>query len=336
VIAGGEECPGRLAGRFGSGYTFYNEYGPTETTVTAIEHRVAGEVPDPDAIIAIGRPIRNTRVYVLDSELALLAPGVKGDLYIGGAGLATGYLGDASSGKFLPDPFHPGERMYRTGDLAKWLPDGNLAFYGRTDDQVKLRGYRIELGEINSRLSAYESVGEAVVVVREVGGERSLVAYYTGDAGAVELRSYLQRRLPDYMVPACFVRVDAMPLTPTGKIDRRALPEPVFDALAAYAAPTNEVEAQLVKIWSEVLGTEVISIHSNYFDLGGHSLSIIKMNKMINDHFNCTISVGTIFRLPNIHALADFIINGDTKIKQLEAGLDEREDALGLLSELIN
>ncbi len=338
VIAGGEECRGRLAGRFGSGYAFYNEYGPTETTVTSIEHRVPEEAIASDDIIPIGRPIHNTRSYILDKELGLLAPGVKGELYIGGAGLAAGYLNDASAGKFLPDPYRPGEMMYRTGDLAKWLPDGGLAFYGRTDGQVKIRGFRIELGEIEHRLAAHESVHEAIVLVKGSAGDKQLVAWYTSaqELPATALKTYLAHRLPAYMVPTCFVRLEAMPLTPTGKIDRRALPEPVFDPAGTYAAPTNEIEEQLVRIWSEVLGTDHISIHSNYFDLGGHSLSIIKMNKMINDHFKCNISVGTIFRLPNIHALADFIVNGDARIKQLEAGLDEREDALGLINELIN
>jgi acyl carrier protein len=249
-----------------------------------------------------------------------------------------GYVGNDVPGKFLPDPFREGERVYRSGDLAKWLADGNLSFFGRTDDQVKLRGFRIQLSEIEVRLAAHTGITMSAVLLREQAEEKHLVGYYTGsdELMPATLKLFLSQTLPGYMVPSYFVRLENMPLTPTGKIDKKALPDPVPEYKEAYVAPTNEVEAQLVKIWSAVLGVDKISIYSNYFDLGGHSLSIIKMNKMINDHFKCNISIASIFRLPNIQALADFIINGDTKIKQLEEGLDEREDALGLISELIN
>jgi amino acid adenylation domain-containing protein len=338
VIAGGEECKTTLVEKFGPGYAFYNEYGPTETTVTSIEYLVPENRAAGADSLPIGRPIDNTRIYILGKNMELLPPGVIGELYIGGDGVAMGYVGNDVPGKFLSDPFREGERVYRSGDLAKWLPDGNLSFFGRTDDQVKLRGFRIQLSEIELRLAAHADVTMSVVLLKEQAGGKYLVGYYTGseDLKPATLKAFLAQTLPGYMVPSYFVRLENMPLTPTGKIDKKALPDPVPEYKEAYTAPTNEVEAQLVRIWSAVLGVDQISIYSNYFDLGGHSLSIIKMNKMINDHFKCNISIASIFRLPNIHALADYIINGDTKIKELEAGLDEREDALGLISELIN
>ncbi|MCK1604057.1 non-ribosomal peptide synthetase, partial [Bradyrhizobium sp. 166] len=237
----------------------------------------------------IGRPIANTRVYLLDGDGGPVPFGAVGELYIGGAGVARGYLNrpELTAERFLVDPFsaEAGARMYRTGDLARYLPDGNLEFFGRNDDQVKIRGFRIEPGEIAARLAEHASVREAVVVAREDrAGDKHLVAYVVcapaaesdqddGGALAATLRAHVSAHLPDYMVPSAFVRVAVLPLTPNGKLDRKALPAPDDEAYAraAYEPPRGEIETALAELWAELLGVARVGRHDHFFELGGHS-----------------------------------------------------------------
>ncbi|MEW5929980.1 MAG: amino acid adenylation domain-containing protein [Gemmatimonadota bacterium] len=269
--------------RSGSPGRVLHEYGPTEATVWCTLERV--EVVEEDAAtVPIGRPIPNARAYVLDSVLEPLPPGVAGELYVGGAGVVRGYLGrpGLTAERFVPDPFavEPGRRMYRTGDRARWKADGKLEFMGRLDEQVKIRGFRIEPGEVEAALVAYPGVREARVMMREdQPGEKRLVAYVVGDAEAEALRAHVRQSLPEYMVPAAFVVLESIPLTPNGKLDRKALPAPEGDAYArrSYEAPLGEVEAALAEIWAEVLGVGRVGRWDHFFALGGHSLLAIRL-----------------------------------------------------------
>ncbi|MDF5894455.1 syringopeptin non-ribosomal peptide synthetase SypB [Pseudomonas syringae pv. syringae] len=263
-----------------------NLYGPSETTTYSSWVAMDRE----DGFAAhIGRPVGNTRFYLLDEQQQLVPRGVPGEIYIGGAGVARGYLNrdDLTAERFLTDPFSltPGARMYRTGDLGRYLPDGNIEYLGRNDDQVKIRGFRIELGEIDACLAKHPAVHEAVVMAREdVPGEIRLVAYFTPTDPAVitdsgSLRTHLQGLLPDYMLPAAYMPLDALPLTPNGKLDRNALPVPDSSAFAsrAYEAPVGEVEIKLAALWAELLNVEKVGRHDHFFELGGHSLLAVTL-----------------------------------------------------------
>ncbi|MGH8407257.1 MAG: phosphopantetheine-binding protein, partial [Pseudomonas sp.] len=225
----------------------------------------------------IGKPIANTRMYLLDARLQPVPLGVVGELFIAGVQVARGYLHrpELTAERFLKDPFNPG-RMYRTGDVGRYLPDGNIEYLGRNDDQVKIRGLRIELGEIQARLTEYPQVKEAAVLARD---ER-LVAYYTGVPADIELlRAHLLARLPDFMVPAVFVHLDALPLSPNGKLDRKALPTPGVESLIVreYEAPVGATEITLARLWAELLKVERVGRHDNFFELGGHSLLAVSL-----------------------------------------------------------
>jgi aspartate racemase len=236
------------------------------------------------ASIPVGRPIINTQLYILDERLRPVPVGVTGELYIGGAGVARGYLNrpDLTAERFLPDPFSaaPGARIYKTGDLARYFANGNIECRGRADHQVKIRGCRIELGEIESLLSQHPDVRESVVIAREeVPGDRILVAYLVAAEepaiSPADLRSFLKQKLPDYMIPAAFVTLDALPLTANGKVDRRALPDPGQTRSASqetYEAPRTAVESLIAEIWQDVLRVDRVGVQDNFFDLGGHSL----------------------------------------------------------------
>jgi acyl-coenzyme A synthetase/AMP-(fatty) acid ligase len=277
-LCGGEALPPELAERLLDRVSsLWNVYGPTETTIwSTIDRPARGDR------ITIGRPLANTRVYVLDEQLEPTPVGAVGDLYIGGVGVAGGYWRRPSltAARFVADPHGPpGERVYRTGDLARYRPDGRIEYVGRDDFQVKLRGFRIELGEIEAQLAACPGVREAVVVARQTGGgDTRLAAYVTTTGPAAlpvdELRRHLSRVLPEYMVPATYVALAAMPLTLNGKVDRAALPEPGSEAhvTRAYEAPQGETERRVAAIWAEVLGLEQVGRHDNFFELGGHSL----------------------------------------------------------------
>ncbi|HEV2735821.1 MAG TPA: amino acid adenylation domain-containing protein, partial [Longimicrobiaceae bacterium] len=285
VFVGGDAVPADLLGAIRSVFPAAEVrvlYGPTEGTIICAAHR-AGTGGEARGRHLLGRPLDGAPLYVLDGAGEPAPPGVPGELCIGGAGVARGYPGRTASTaeRFVPDPFAagPGLRMYRTGDRARWRADGTLEFMGRLDEQVKIRGFRIEPGEIEAVLSAHPEVSEARVVVREdEPGEKRLVAYVVGEAGADELRAHLRRGLPEYMVPAAFVALDGLPLTPNGKLDRKALPAPDFaPAEERYAAPRTPTEEVLAGIWAEVLKTERVGVHDNFFALGGHSLLAVTL-----------------------------------------------------------
>jgi len=290
VICSGEALPYELKERFGKRLKaeLHNLYGPTEASVDVTYWNCASEMERP--IVPIGRPIANTQIYVLDKNLEPVPIGVCGELYIGGVGLARGYLrrADLTAERFLPNPFEAaGTRIYRTGDLARYLADGNVEYLGRTDHQVKIRGFRIELGEIESALNEHPAVQNTVVVAREEKtGSKQLVAYVLPDqrrAGASsrelmvkELRERLEQSLPEYMVPTAFVLLSELPLTSSGKVDRRALPAP-HAGKAEFVAPRDQTEKTLADLWCQVLGIERVSIHDNFFDLGGDSILSIQI-----------------------------------------------------------
>jgi amino acid adenylation domain-containing protein len=290
---------------------FVNLYGSSEVSADATSYSAwvweGGAVP-------IGRPVWNIRVYVLGDELNPVPTGVSGELYIGGIGLARGYVGRSglTGDRFVPSPFGDGERLYRTGDLVRWRSDGELEFLGRLDHQVKIRGYRIELGEIEAALVEHPEVRQAVVVARdEVVGDKRLVAYVVAADEAVvdagDLRDHLKRSLPEYMVPSVYVMLEALPLTPNGKIDRRALPAPEDDAVirGEYVAPRTPIEEVLVSIWCEVLKLDRIGVHDNFFELGGHSLLAMRLMARIRDELQVELPLRTLFEAPSIGDLAD-------------------------------
>ncbi|HEX2079653.1 MAG TPA: amino acid adenylation domain-containing protein, partial [Longimicrobium sp.] len=312
VMCGGEVLSPALARRFHErlpNATLYHMYGPTETTLAVTAARSRPE--EQHGRLPLGRPIANTRAYVLDDRGEPVPVGAAGELCIGGAQLSRGYLGraDLTAERFVADPFagEPGARMYRTGDLARWLPDGVLEFLGRTDHQVKLRGFRIELGEIEARLLEHPAVRKAVVLVREdAPGEKRLVAYVAGDeAGADVLRAHVSETLPEYMVPAAYVRLDALPLTPNGKVDRKALAAPEEDAFAArrYEAPLGETEQVLADIWAEVLRVERVGRRDHFFELGGHSLLAVQVISRVRQALQVEVALGELFTRP---VLRDF------------------------------
>ncbi|HSF38969.1 MAG TPA: non-ribosomal peptide synthase/polyketide synthase [Thermoanaerobaculia bacterium] len=315
VILGGEEAlAGRLAlwnRRAGPSVQLVNTYGPTETTIVATR-RDLSNLPSGGAI-PIGRPIAGARAYLLDRFCAPVPPGVRAELWIGGAGVAQGYLGrpDLTAERFVPDPFggEPGARLYRTGDLAILRPDGDLVFAGRADRQLKVRGYRIEPGEIEAALLAEPGVREVVVVVREDRpGDRRLVAYLVGDAlEASALRERLRSRLPAHMVPALFVRLDALPLSPNGKVDRPALPAPEGERpelRAGCAAPSTPAEQALAEIWCQVLRIERIGVHDDFFELGGDSLLAVRLLARLREVFRVEVPLRTLFEAPTVAELA--------------------------------
>jgi amino acid adenylation domain-containing protein len=311
VIVAGEVCPPELVAksvRQQPQVELFNEYGPSEATVWASVHRCVH--PLSRQSVPIGRPIANTRVYILDRRGDPVPIGVAGEVYIGGAGVARGYLNrdELTAERFVPDPYagHAGARMYRTGDLGRWLADGNLEFLGRNDDQVKIRGFRIELGEIAERLREHPAVEEAVVIAREdAPGEKRLVAYYSSstlhtfsdpESRPSDLRSFLFRCLPEHMVPAAYVLLESFPLTPNGKLDRKALPAPAGNAYAVrqYVPPHGNLETALAEIWAEVLKLERVGRYDDFFALGGQSLLALRVLFRVNDCFQTELSVRTL------------------------------------------
>jgi amino acid adenylation domain-containing protein len=315
VVFGGEAADPhavRAVLRAGPPERLVNGYGPTEAAVFATWHRV-DELADDAPSVPIGRPLANTRAYVLDPHLEPVPAGVPGELYLGGDALAWGYLGrpDLAAERFVPDPFgaEPGGRLYRTGDRVRWLPAGELEYLGRLDGQVKIRGFRIEPAEVEAALAAHPAVGEAVVVVREDGGEKRLAAYVVAAGGAApaaaELREHLAGRLPAYMVPATVTLLDAIPVTSSGKADRRALPAPAAPAAAAgFTAPRDMLEHQIAATWQELLGTACVGIHDDFFELGGHSLLAVRMLSRVEERFGKRVPLSALFAGATVAGLA--------------------------------
>ncbi|WP_242884761.1 non-ribosomal peptide synthetase [Actinomadura litoris] len=308
VLVGGEALPSDLAGQLAkAGRSVTNLYGPTETTIWS----TADDVESAD--FSIGRPIGNTQVYVLDAGLSPVAPGVAGELYIAGDGLAHGYLNRPalSAERFVACPFgSSGKRMYRTGDLARWTSDGELEYLGRLDHQVKIRGFRIELGEIETVLATHPQVSRVVVVAREdaVGAAR-LVAYVVPEESVDEqdLRRHLGAALPPYMVPSAFVELDELPLTPNGKIDRKALPEPEFGMVKAGREPRSPREEILCGLFAEVLGLPKVSIDDDFFQRGGHSLMALRLMSRIRSTLDVELPMRRLFETPTVAGLADVL-----------------------------
>lgn len=321
VICSGEELPHAAAVEFTTRFPtceLHNLYGPTEAAIDVSAWHCTPAALDEVTSVPIGAPIANLRLYVLDSHGNPTPIGVAGELHIGGIGLARGYhrRPALTAERFVPDPFGSGKRLYRTGDLARWRPDGTIDFLGRIDHQVKLRGLRIELGEIESALRDQNGVTQAAVIVREDNpGDKRLVAYVVGESSTSDLKTALKDRLPEYMVPAAFVELDALPLSPNGKLDRKALPAPVTtrDASTELVAPRNDVERLLATIWSEILGVETLGIDDDFFDLGGHSMLATQVVARIRKDSTGTRAVGVmdLFTHRTIRDLATFMA-GDT------------------------
>ncbi|HEX3693503.1 MAG TPA: non-ribosomal peptide synthetase, partial [Solirubrobacteraceae bacterium] len=321
ALCGGEALPVTLADRLlDAGLELWNMYGPTETTIWSTCARILtrGEK------LTIGHPIANTTLFILDAQLAPVPFGVEGELWIGGEGLARGYRGrpDLTDERFVAHPFDPtpGARIYRTGDLARYRKDGAVEFLGRIDHQVKIRGFRIELGEIETVLGRHPGVAEAVVVARGEGADAELAAYVTvGErpeeeaVPAHELRSYLTQSLPDYMVPATVTALEAFPLTPNGKVDRKALPEPVRERSGAHEliAPRTSLERRLASIWERELDIHPIGVSDNFFDLGVSSIVAATLFAAIEHDLGDSLPLGAIFRAPTIERLARLIEEGE-------------------------
>jgi amino acid adenylation domain-containing protein len=309
---GGETLPPDLAGSLlARGKELWNLYGPTETTIWSAAHRVGGgENP-----VLIGRPIAQTRMYILDENGQPTPLGVPGELYIGGAGVARGYWRrpELTAARFLPDPFDAGGRMYRTGDLARYRRDGQIQLLGRTDHQIKLRGHRIELGEIEAVIESYPGIRQAVVAVTGEGTGKQLAGYIRLDPAGADtesLRSWLHERLPEYMLPAVFLKLGEIPLTPNGKVDRKRLPAPAASARESRPSAMtarNQTEQRLSKLWSDVLKVNTPGVRDNFFDLGGHSLLLLQVHSRLNREFQTNIAVVDLFRYPTIEGLASYL-----------------------------
>ncbi len=345
LVVGGEASNWELIRQVkerGAGCRVLNHYGPTETTVGILTYDTTQDSQGERArgMVPVGKPLGNGKAFVLDDELNPAGVGVSGEIYIGGSGLARGYVkrAEMTAERFLPNPFSSrgGERLYRTGDVGRYREDGNIEFVGRKDEQVKIRGYRIELGEIETRLKEHELVKEAVVVARQAGedgeGEKRLVAYVVIGAnveakGDVEeervgdglpeggelsmmLRAYLAGWLPEYMVPTAIVRLERIPVTDNGKLDRKALPAPEGEAYAqrSYEPPQGEMEEVLAKLWQELLGIERVGRHDNFFQLGGHSLLAVRMVSHLLSNLNVQIELSTIFNYPQLSLFAKRVL----------------------------
>ncbi|MGH1396697.1 MAG: non-ribosomal peptide synthetase [Trichormus sp.] len=316
MISTGEALPRDLANQLlTKGSTLWNLYGPTETTIWS----TGCQVTTGDESINIGHPIANTQTYILNSDLQPVPMGTEGELYIGGAGLARGYLNrpDLTAEKFIPNPFSsdPRSRLYKTGDLARYLPDGNIQYLGRIDHQVKIRGFRIELAEIEREISQYPDVRENIVLARQQeGGEKYLVAYIVLHQNNTyqqnQLRSFLQQRLPQHMLPSAFVVLQSLPLTPNGKVDRNQLPVPSRERPQLeqpYIAPRTDLQKLLATIWSDFLNIDQVGIEDNFFDLGGTSTLIMQIAVRIEQELGIELSVVKLFQYPTIAGLVKYL-----------------------------
>lgn len=332
ILCGGEALPAALANELiAKGNAVWNLYGPTETTIWSVRYQVASNLSQ----VPIGRPIANTQIYLLDKHYQPVPIGVTGEIYIAGDGLARGYRKRPSltADRFIPNPFstQPGQRMYKTGDVGRYLPDGNIEYLGRNDHQVKVRGFRIELGEIESQLNQHPTINNAIVTTQQDSSDSSfLVGYFITEKPEAsptgnDLREHLIQTLPDYMIPNAFIQLDAFPLTPNGKIDRKALPAPGRKQLQSekgVVPPRNEFEEILAEVWEEVLPIDPIGIYDNFFNLGGHSLLATQVVSRIRDRFEIELPVRTLFEAPTIAELSLRV--EQILIAEIEA-LDEAE-----------
>jgi acyl carrier protein len=314
-----------------SGAELHNLYGPTEAAVDVTSWPC--QRGDARVTVPIGRPVANTQMYVLDPRLEPVPIGVSGELFIGGVQVGRGYVGrdDLTAERFVPDPFSrtPGARLYKTGDLARHLPDGAIEYLGRLDFQVKIRGQRIELGEIEAALDTHAGVGQSVVTAREdAPGNQQLVAYVLARQAApsiAELKEHLSRDLPAYMVPNAFVFLDALPLTSSGKVDRKRLPAPERSSLpqTAYVAPCSATEKILAEIWADALGLERVGVEENFFDLGGHSLLLLQVFSRLRASFGPDLPFVSVMQYPTVRSLASYL-NGAAAQAVLPAAVADR------------
>ncbi|WP_370601383.1 non-ribosomal peptide synthase/polyketide synthase [Pseudomonas nitroreducens] len=333
VMCSGEALPYELQQQFRqrSSAKLHNLYGPTEAAIDVSFW--ACDEDNARHVVPIGRPIDNLRLVLLDERLEPVPQGVAGELYIGGVGLARGYHArpGLTSERFVADPFGSGERLYRTGDLARQREDGAIEYLGRLDHQVKIRGLRIELGEIESHLQAHPQVSEAVVVARD----GVLLAYVVASAKPEALRQALQGELPDYMVPSRIIALDAMPLSPNGKLDRKALPDPQLgERLREYVAPRSDLEVELAGIWQHVLQVDRVGLHDDFFELGGHSLLLTQVGLTLRQRLGLELPLHRLFELSNIEALAAWIESQRASSASAEEELDLMDELLGELENL--
>jgi amino acid adenylation domain-containing protein len=305
LMVAAEPCPAEVVDRWAPGRVMINAYGPTETTVFA---SISAPLAAGSGVVPIGSPVPGAALFVLDGWLRSLPAGVVGELYVAGTGVGCGYWRRAglTASRFVACPFGgPGARMYRTGDLVCWRADGQLQYLGRGDEQVKIRGYRIELGEVRAALAGCAGVGQAVVIAREDRpGDKRLVGYVTGAADPGQIRTALPERLPAYMIPAAVVVIDALPLTPNGKLDTRALPAPEYRDVDRYRAPASAVEEVLAGIYAQVLGIERVGVDDSFFELGGDSISAMRVIAAINTGLDAGVSVRALFEAPAVAQLA--------------------------------
>ncbi|WP_433747548.1 amino acid adenylation domain-containing protein [Paenibacillus amylolyticus] len=308
LITGGSAVSAEFVQQWKAKVHYFNAYGPTEASIVTTLWDADEQQPE-HRVIPIGRPLANHQIFILDAHLQLVPPGVDGELCVAGVGLARGYLNqpELTAEKFVEHPFAPGERLYRTGDLARWLPDGNMEYLGRIDHQVKIRGFRIEVGEIEEQLLKIDSVQETIVIAREGKSGQELCAYLVASLPLTlgELRSALAQKLPNYMIPAHFVQLSRMPLTPNDKIDRKALPAPEGNALTggAYVAPRNEAERTLADVWQAVLNADRVGVTDHFFELGGDSIKSIQVSSRLHQA-GYKLEIRDLFKYPTISQLS--------------------------------
>nr|WP_295875037.1 non-ribosomal peptide synthetase [uncultured Chitinophaga sp.] len=332
LITAGEAAVAELSLAFAETGTCYNAYGPTESSICAAVYTVDPRRPLPTRNVPVGKPMANTQLYILDSNNGIVPVGVAGEICIGGAGLSRGYLRkpQLTAEKFIAHPFKAGDRLYKTGDLGRWLPDGNMEYLGRMDDQVKIRGYRVETGEIESALQGIAGIEGAVVNARtNAGGETELVAYLVGAQlpGIADIRSALAKQLPSYMLPGYYVPLEALPVNANGKVDRQELPAPEGKELTSnrtYEAPRNELDEKLVTIWQELLGKQQIGITDNFFEVGGTSIKIVRLSRLVSAALDRDIPVALLFQYVNIRDLSDYFQQAPV-VQEAETDYDRNE-----------
>ncbi|ASR47272.1 non-ribosomal peptide synthetase [Paenibacillus kribbensis] len=326
LVTGGSAITKELVTRWKDSVEYMNAYGPSESSVIATAWTYREEDMGYSSV-PIGKPIANTRIYIMDEHQKLLPLGAAGEMCVAGDGLARGYLHrpELTAEKFVVNPYEAGEKLYRTGDLVRWLPDGNIEFLGRIDDQVKIRGFRIELGEIEAQLQKHPLVQEVAVIAREdKQKEKYLAAYITaeGEPEAEELREQLLQELPDYMVPSSFMQLEHMPMTPSGKIDRKALPEPEWQGSDdTFSSPRNDIDLKIQKVWQDILGMKLIGIDEHFFRLGGNSIKAIQVVSRLALDFE--VGINDIFQYPTIRGLADHIKYSKGRLQQFVYALQE-------------